>query len=240
MIVIPMAGLSNRFRIEGYSLPKFMLQLNGNSLFYHSVYSFRKYFEKEFFLFISLNVDGVQDFLQREIELLGIANFEIVFLDFPTKGQAETVYKGLKYSSVVISESLIIFNIDTFRIDLDIPARLKHFDGYLEVFNGSGDNWSYVKIDNNDSQRVIKTAEKLPISDLCCTGLYYFNRVGLFFEAFEFNREMGLFEKGELYIAPLYNYLIDKKYMISYNLIDRSDVIFCGTPLEYEQLLNGR
>ena len=40
-------------------------------------------------------------------------------------------------------------------------------------------------------------------------------------------------EKGELYVAPLYNYLISKNKEIHYELISRYEVVFCGTPDEY-------
>jgi hypothetical protein len=46
-----------------------------------------------------------------------------------------------------------------------------------------------------------------------------------------------VFVKGEIYIAPLYNYLISKlNKSITYSVIDKSDVIFCGVPSEYEEL----
>ncbi|TOO97807.1 capsular biosynthesis protein, partial [Vibrio parahaemolyticus] len=38
---------------------------------------------------------------------------------------------------------------------------------------------------------------------------------------------------GEIYVAPLYNYLIKNGYKIHYNLIDKDAVIFCGVPDEY-------
>ena len=44
-------------------------------------------------------------------------------------------------------------------------------------------------------------------------------------------------EKAELYVAPLYNYLINKNKSIYYNLIDNNDVIFCGVPNEYTDFL---
>ncbi|MEZ9563317.1 capsular biosynthesis protein, partial [Vibrio splendidus] len=42
-------------------------------------------------------------------------------------------------------------------------------------------------------------------------------------------------EKGELYIAPLYNELIANNREVHYHLINREDVIFCGVPSEYDE-----
>ena len=37
---------------------------------------------------------------------------------------------------------------------------------------------------------------------------------------------------------PLYNYLIERKYIIHSNEIDQSDLIILGTPTEYEDERN--
>jgi hypothetical protein len=43
---------------------------------------------------------------------------------------------------------------------------------------------------------------------------------------------------GEFYIAPLYNYLIKNGKIIRYKLISNTEILFCGTPKEYEYLIN--
>ena len=108
-----------------------------------------------------------------------------------TRGQAETVAKGLKAAETCDKESIAIFNIDTFRPGFNFPYQfdLNKIDGYLEVFRGSGTNWSYVRSTAPDTCRVAETAEKVQISDLCCTGLYYF-------------REAGKFKNCLLYTSP--------------------------------------
>ncbi|EDP5982441.1 capsular biosynthesis protein, partial [Campylobacter jejuni] len=37
IIIFPMAGLSSRFTKAGYDKPKYMLDLKGNSVFFHAV-----------------------------------------------------------------------------------------------------------------------------------------------------------------------------------------------------------
>jgi NDP-sugar pyrophosphorylase family protein len=236
MIIIPMAGLSRRFSEAGYDKPKFMLKLKGLSLFTHSLLSFKDYFKTEKFLFVARNISGFNDFISKEVTELGIDNFEIILLDFETTGQAETVFEGIKRCKISPGESITIFNIDTFRPNFKFPAEIIS-DGYLEVFKGFGQNWSYVKFDPKQTSRVIETAEKNPISDLCCTGLYFFKYHEDFLEAFLHHKENSILVKGELYVAPLYNFLINKGKFITYNLIHEDDVIFCGIPSEYENLL---
>jgi len=239
MIVIPMAGISKRFTVEGYKVPKFMLKLRKQSLFTHSLLSFKNYFTTDKFLFIALDLDHYHEFMVNEINDLGIQDFKIVLLKDHTRGQAETVYKGLEQINDIPNKNieLIIFNIDTFRPNFIKPKFEHKIDGYLEVFVGEGSNWSYIKKDILDTSRVIETAEKKSISNLCCTGLYYFKSVKDFISSFHFYEKNLIMVNNELYIAPLYNFLIKKNKYISYNLIKRDDVIFCGTPDEYENLL---
>ena len=132
--------------------------------------------------------------------------------------------------------AVTIFNIDTFRPNFEFPNVQAESDGYLEVFRGSGDNWSFAKPINEQSTQVIETAEKRPISDLCSTGLYYFAEMQDYLSAYHHYAALpqSQWDKGELYIAPLYNYLIAQGKSIHYHLIARDEVIFCGVPAEYD------
>lgn len=238
MIVIPMAGLSSRFFKAGFTQPKYMLNAHGESLFAHAIKSFSHYFNNEQFLFIVRDVYNTVSFVEQEISRLGIKNAHIFVLKKETRGQAETVYLGLQ-SLPNYQGSITIFNIDTFRPEFRYPKNIKLWDGYLEVFNGHGDNWSFALPENSQSTRVIKTAEKEPISSLCSTGLYYFAKVALFNTAYQqyLAKPQTEWAKGELYIAPIYNELITNGHKIHYNLINDDDVIFCGIPDEYYTFL---
>ena len=95
-IIIPMAGLSSRFSKAGYVLPKYMLYVRNRSMFNLSVSSFEKYFVSCKFLFIARNIFDTRAFIEQECELMGIKDYETVILDSPTRGQAETVMKGIE------------------------------------------------------------------------------------------------------------------------------------------------
>jgi len=238
MIIIPMAGLSSRFFDAGYEKPKYMLELQGQSVFATAVKSFEKYFQTQAFLFVVRDIYGTADFVKQQAKAIGIKDFHIFVLNQTTRGQAETV--ALSITDIDNSEELTIFNIDTFRPSFSFPDICKKSDGYLEVFEGSGDNWSFVKPQSDSSTKIIKTAEKNPISNLCCTGLYHFASKNLFLQAFNYycSIPQTQWDKNELYVAPLYNFLIQKQYNIHYHLIHRDEVIFCGTPDEYQALLS--
>ena len=241
VIVIPMAGLSRRFTEAGYDVPKYMLPLHGSTVFAHAVRSFSGLFAGTPFLFVARRVAGTEAFLRRECEALGIADARFAMLDRETAGQADTVELGLRSASVGDDEPVTIFNIDTFRRQFAFPpaAWFATSDGYLEVFRGSGANWSYVgpaaAADRAAEPLVARTTEKQPISDLCCDGLYHFARAGDFRRALEQERRRP--SLPELYVAPLYNHLIAAGRRIHYDIVPGGMLTFCGVPAEYEAAL---
>lgn len=240
-LVFPMAGLSERFTRAGYAVPKYMLEAHGKTLFRHAVEGFLAAAGAMRVLFIARDVADTAAFITAECRTMGLGDFEIHVLDAPTRGQAETVSLGLA-GRAADDDAAMIFNIDTFRPGFRPPTRfaMAEVDGYLEVFEGTGNNWSFVAPAGDPAERrVARTTEKDPISNLCCTGLYQFGRIADFRAAFAAAAAGGQtsWSAGELYVAPLYNWLIANGRDIRYELIARRDVIFCGTPDEYRDFL---
>ncbi len=240
MIVFPMNGRGQRFADAGYAQPKFMLALAGRSVFRHVLEGFRGLFGAEKFLFVMPGDTDIAAFVDRECAAMGLAAPLLAVLDAPTRGQAETVALGLEQAAIDPAEPLTIFNIDTLRPDFAYPKDmdLRRIDGYLEVFKGTGDGWSFVRPQPGNSGRVAETAEKNRISELCCSGLYHFRAASLFTDAYR--GALGDADwplvNGEYYVAPLYNRLIAAGRDIRYQLIAETEIAFCGTPEQYAEL----
>lgn len=235
LIVIPMAGLSQRFTAAGYTAPKYMLEAGGLSLFRHAVQSFVSLFETAHFLFIHRDVHNTGAFIECECATMDLHNFTRYVLDAPTRGQAETVAIGLRQSGCVGNgDPILIFNIDTIRPGYEPPAFIDQVDGYLEVFRGEGDGWSFIGPAPGPGQKVAHTTEKKRISDLCSDGLYYFRDSDDFLAAYDAELASGPSYANEYYVAPLYNQLIQRGLDIRFDIIEPGDVIFSGVPAEYE------
>jgi len=237
MIVIPMAGKSSRFYKTGYTVPKYELLLKDKYLFDWSILSFGNYFQQEHFVFIVRLDNNAKRFVSERCKVLGIKKFDIVTLDKDTDGQAETVCLGLEAVNAKNNECILIFNIDTIRFNFQLPEI--HFDnrieGYLEVFEGNGDHWSFIEPKGN--RLVKRTTEKVRISNYCSTGLYVFKCYEYFKKALNIEKKSIQWQSSELYVAPLYNHLISEKANnIGYYKINESEVLFSGTPKEYENL----
>lgn len=236
MFVIPMAGHSSRFSKEGYKKYKYELPLKlnglkGKYLFDFCISSFINYFSSDLFVFIIRN-NNQKLFINNRIKYLKIKNYKIINLQKSTRGQAETVYLGLK--KILLKESIYIFNIDTILLNFNKKIN-ESYDGLIETFIGKGNHWSFVLI--NDKNSILKTAEKKRISKYCSNGLYYFKNKKIFNYAFiEYKKSSS--QSTELFIAPIYNKLIKNKFVIKNRLVSKKDIIFVGTPEEYENVKN--
>lgn len=235
IFVIPMAGLSSRFFQAGYTVPKYQLPIGSQTMFDWSVSSFERYFHTDTFLFIVRDIYDSASFVENRCRHLGIKHFIVHTLDGETQGQAETVFLGLERYFKDSNEEIIIFNIDSQRCLYEKPEWIAEVDGYMELFLGEGDHWSFAKLDENN--RVLSSAEKKRISPFCSNGLYYFKNFNTFKEAYDDAITHQKMEKGELYIAPLYNYLVASDYVIMGDIIDSGLIKFSGTPSEYLNIL---
>lgn len=240
LLVFPMAGLSSRFNKAGYSLPKYMLPAHGRPIFDHVIRGFSRCFTSHRFLFICRDIANTPGFVRSRLAGLGLSEDRTILqiLSGPTEGQSETVALGL---DAVIAEPEIpitIFNIDTIHHQFRFPApEVLTADGYLEVFRGTGDHWSFVR--PGEADRVVEVTEKLRISDLCSSGLYHFKSVQLFLEAYQRQsmRSVNELMGAERYIAPLYNDLIAGGRDIRFHVIDQTALTFCGVPAEYDDFV---
>jgi hypothetical protein len=233
MIIIPMLGKSSRFFKNGYDLPKYQLPLGDETVFAHSVRSFEQHFTDKPFLFLVRNDFGARAFVSREAARMGIVDFRVIEFDFETRGQAESVYLGLRDYDQALP--FVVFNIDTIRVGFRWPAPADFAQGFLEVFEAEGDGWSFVE-PVAGTALVKRTTEKDRISSLCSNGMYGFGKIQDFRDAYEAEVRAGSTVNGEIYIAPLYNRLIGHGKEIRFDLLASGVTLHCGVPADYEGL----
>ena len=232
---IPMAGRGARFLDAGFSLPKYMISAAGRTLFEHSVFSLPLELSAKIF-FIALKEHdqafNLSGFIEQKLSsvLPGARSWELILLDTPTRGQAETV---LAIKDVVpAGGALAIYNIDTCFFSPTLAAKLSaptaRRDGVIGAFKlkGRDPKWSFARLDAAGA--VAETAEKDQISDNALTGFYHFSRAGDFFETAGAAVRDGETNRGEFYVAPLYNKLIaaGRKFVLD----EAFSILPLGTP----------
>ena len=237
-IFIPMMGKGSRFIREGFTVPKYLIDIHNKPLLYYVLYGFRHLFHSSSFTLIA-RTDHDSHLIENILNELLIPNFEIISLDGDTKGQASSVYQALEHTRFEI-KNLLVFNIDTIHLNLDHKFYENISCHSLEVFKAEGDHWSFAKT-NGINDQVIEVAEKKRISDLCSNGLYYFNSVKSFTQAFKnmyLDLDQALWPTNETYVAPLFNHLIKTDQSVTAKNVNSSCIVPCGTPQEYYQLLD--
>lgn len=236
-VIITMAGGGRRFREAGYDCPKFQVMARGRRLFDWSMSSLALYAAAGWrFIFIAQAADAVGPFLDEACPGLGITDRALVTVDGLTDGQATTVLAAAPLMDGVPGP-VVIYNIDTYVEPDGIPPAAIRGDGWIPCFTGKGDGWSFARTadgdDRGDGLRVLELREKQRISPHCTIGLYHFSRFALYQAAYRrYYDGGGNLEKGERYIAPLYNQLIADGHPVYIHPVPADTVHPLGTPAE--------
>ncbi len=238
--VIPMAGLGSRFAEAGHVQPKFMICSGEKTLFEYSLLSLPlEIAAKVIFIALKEHEDKFQvtSFIKEKFNnLIGKISdkieCEIVLLDKPTGGQAQTALKAQEF--IDDADEVAIYNIDTFFKSKTLKNLLLNsqskLDGVIGAFplKEKDAKWSFAQTDA--SGIVSRTAEKIQISNNALTGLYHFTRAADFFKVARESVENDDKNRGEFYIAPLYNKLIESGKKFTLDMVDV--IIPMGTPEE--------
>ena len=233
-IIITMAGLGSRFREAGYTVPKYMIDTLGKTLFEWSMSSLESFFEaSNRFIFIVRKEDHASDFIQKTAKSCGIDNQHIIEIDYLTDGQSSTAM--LAKSCWIETEPVLIYNIDTFVDPNEINPGDLSGDGAIPCFTAEGTHWSFAKLGENGL--VCEVREKERISNYCTVGAYYFKSCALF-ESLCFDYYKQHTDLKERYIAPVYNLLIEQGGSVRISLIDSDKVHVLGTPDELAEFQN--
>ena len=237
-IVITMGGLGSRFRKIGYTVPKYMIEAKGKTLFEWSMISLEGYKKAvSQYIFIAMKDDScdVVAFISEKCRELAIENYHIIILDYLTDGQATTTMKAAQYWKP--EHALLIYNIDTYVEAGEMNYDELRGDGFIPCFQAEGDHWSFVRLDENG--KVVEIKEKKRISNFCTLGAYYFKTCDLYKNLYdEYYCKGENLVNGEKYVAPLYDYLLKKGGEIYISDIAPEKVHVLGTPEELQAFLN--
>lgn len=131
----------------------------------------------------------------------------------------------------------MVYNIDIYVEPNEMKYTDIFGDGHIPCFHAKGEHWSFGKLDKNG--KVTEVREKDRISDNCTLGAYYFSSAGLYKDLYEeYYKDDSKMEKNEKYIAPLYNFMIEKGMLVIISIVDENKVHVLGTPEELQVFLN--
>lgn len=234
-VVITMAGFGSRFRDAGYAVPKYMIEAREATLFDWSMRGLAAFVEAGSpFVFVVRADDLAAGFIRAKAAAHGVKELKVLELAEPTDGQATTA--RLAMPELDAAAPMAIFNIDTGVAPATLLPHQASGDGWIPCFRAPGDGWSFVSCDG--SGRALEVREKKRISELATIGFYWFSSAELYARAYDaYYAVAGREERGERYVAPLYNQLISEGRVVMMSEIPFDAVTPLGTPDEVKRFL---
>ena len=223
-LILPIAGLGQRFVDGGYETPKPLIEVDGKYLVEKSMESINTENVNLIFVVRQEHIDNFQ--IDTKLKDRFGEEIRIISVDYTTEGAICTCLLAKEF--VDTDEPLAIFTPDCyFEPSIDMANIDNKYDGLVCVFESQSDAHSYVRL--NDDGQVVEAKEKEVISNNAVGGFYYFRNGKMFIDYAEkmVNQE-SMKTKGEYYICPVFNLLLDDGLKIG---IDRnSKHIILGTP----------
>ena len=241
-VVIPAAGGSKRFQARGYSLPKFMLELDGRTMLQHTISMFDP--EDEFFIIISkdhaLEFPNIPEQIQKYAK-----NCKVVCVDAHETGPVESILRAelnflptepvlISYCDFYVSWDYTRFLTDSNGAAGAIPA----FVGFHPASFGAT-SYCYLQVANKFltalSEKKSFTANRH--DEPASAGIYYFAKWSVFQKyAAELIANTELWQGlSELYVSVLFSAMLKDQLTIFVPLVER--FICWGTPEDFEQYL---
>ena len=231
-IIIPIGGIGQRFKDEGYDMPKPLINVLGKPMIYKVIDNLK--IESTDKIHIIYH-NHLKEFNFETLIKFWFPNKNISFiaLDYLTKGASETVLKGLeKFTVKELQENVLILDCDTFYNE-DIISKYKSCNNKNVIFYFKDITpepiFSYITFKNNI---ITDIKEKIKISDNANTGAYGFKSGEVLKK---YCSDILSLDK-ELYISYVYN-----KMIIDGDIIQGSEIkdFHCvGTPLQLKVYCN--
>lgn len=230
-ILMPMGGLGQRFRDAGINTPKPLINVDGVAMFQKALASYDSYpGEKEYIFVIRKDTDEEYGLGAQLTSLIPDAKIKI--LDHNTRGAVETCLVAEEFvntnNPLVIMDCDIAFESPEYFERVSRAITNGDFDGLLLSFTSEDPRYSYAEV--NEEGIVIRTAEKVAISNNALMGAYFFTSGSVFLDAAHelLSKEISDTMK-EYYVSLIYNILIEKNKKVG---LAKGKMYSFGTPEE--------
>lgn len=236
-IVIPMAGAGSRFSKAGYKKPKPFIDVLGKPMICHVLDNLNYSGAKFILLARAEHYNNEQETVKW---IKNNYNAEFVLIDKLTEGACCTVLYAHKL--INSEESLLIANSDQI-VDMDIrdfisDSDRRNLDGSVLCFEDDNVKWSYAKLNSDGLITMIR--EKEVISNHATVGIYYFKRGIDFVENAIDMIVRNERVNNEFYVAPVYNYAIEKGGRFGIYSIEKEQMHGIGTPEDLDKYIELR
>ena len=238
-IIMPMAGEGSRFAKAGWTTPKPLIELRGVPLFQRAIGSVALPGVEMKYSFIVRQEHIDKQHIDRLIQDI-LPEARIFSVLKTTRGAVETCL--VAEAAIDDDDAVVVMDCDLeFRSvgynqlvskALSLPAD-EADGGALVSFESDNPRYSYALVD--DDGRVLRTAEKEPISNHALCGAYFFGSGKDFKRIAHQLLDDGTHGKAEFYVSLLYNYLLAEGKIV--RLATMEEYYSYGTPEELKNYL---
>ena len=240
-LVIPMSGFGERFRREGYKVPKPLIEIEGKPIISHVVDIFPK-IEKVIFICNKEHINSKEFTLRNTLKKLAPKS-KIVEIDPHKKGPIYAVLQSIAYidknlpTIVNYCDFNCIWNFEAFKNYLakkDPDGCVISYTGFHPHMLGNT-NYAYLKVKGErvDDIQEKKPFTKEPMKELASSGTYYFKSGQIMENYFKEVIKRDLNVKGEYYVSLAYKPMIEDGLKIGYFLLEH--FMQWGTPSDFEE-----
>jgi capsule biosynthesis phosphatase len=235
IIIIPIGGIGQRFKENGYKKPKALINIYGKPIISYLLDNLNT--DNIDYIFIPYNKEYKQyrfeDFLIKNYPNI---HFKFYCLENNTRGAAETINIGINKLNEERDIPVLCLDSDNF-YTCDI---ISQWNGENCVFSFEDENknpiYSYVK--TNENNEIIDIKEKDKISNNACTGAYGFRSINDLKKYTSKIIEENITQKLEFYTSGVIKQMISEGQTFKNQTILRSSFICLGTPLQLKFFYN--
>ena len=235
IIFIPIGGIGQRFKENGYKNPKALINIYGKPIISYLLDNLNT--DNIDYIFIPYNKEYKQyrfeDFLIKNYPNI---HFKFYCLENNTRGAAETINIGINKLNEERDIPVLCLDSDNF-YTCDI---ISQWNGENCVFSFEDENknpiYSYVK--TNENNEIIDIKEKDKISNNACTGAYGFRSINDLKKYTSKIIEENITQKLEFYTSGVIKQMISEGQTFKNQTILRSSFICLGTPLQLKFFYN--
>ena len=236
IILIPLGGIGNRFKTNGYDKPKALISVNNKPILFHLLDNLILDCRYIKFVYIPYNKEYVEYKLEQLIrERYPNIFFRFFQLENNTRGAVETINISLRD----LTDKQLI------KTDEDIPILCIDGDNYYKcdiiqkwngentvfTFNDISTDARYSYVDIKDGM-VSKIIEKEKISDNACCGAYGFKSVHDFIQYSNYIINNNIRHKDEFYISSLISEMLKNNKMFNIVNVYNKEYYSLGTPAQ--------
>ena len=214
-VVIPLAGPSSQAWLDGpetppCEVPVFLTDVRGRSLLEWAVSSIRSLrFPMRFIFVVKEEQARVLKLESLCVKAAGFEPTTVVKLRSETLGALKTVLAARNL--IPLDAPLLIFDgshVVQWGSGASVDDMLSTcHDSAVTVFSSNDPRWSYVRTASN-SRTVLELHEKIAVSNLACSGLYFSRRAADFMAAADAVVAKDVRTRGLFFVAPTYNEVI--------------------------------